>query len=81
VLVRGEHKHLTPVEYKLLAVLIKNAGRIVTHSEIVEQVWGRENAAGPLRMFMSRLRSKLEVDPAEPRHFVTVRGIGYRLDV
>jgi len=81
VLVRGDPKHLTPVEYKLLAVLIKNAGRVVTHAELVEQVWRRESAPGPLRMFMSRLRRKLEVDPAKPRHFVTVRGIGYRLDV
>jgi two-component system, OmpR family, KDP operon response regulator KdpE len=81
VLVRGERKHLTPVEYKLLAVLIKNAGRVVTHAELAEQVWGLESAhAGPLRMFMSRLRSKLEVDPAEPRRLVTVWGIGYRLE-
>ncbi len=82
VLVRGERKYLTPVEYKLLAVLIKNAGPVMTHSELAEQVWGLENAhAGSLRMFMSRLRSKLEVDPAEPRHFLTVWGIGYRLEV
>jgi two-component system KDP operon response regulator KdpE len=77
----GAEVHLTPTEYKLLAVLIRHAGRVTTHRQLLEHVWGA-NYAGQthyLRVYMAQLRHKLELDPARPRLLATEPGVGYRL--
>jgi two-component system KDP operon response regulator KdpE len=73
--------HLTPIEYRLLALLAQNAGRVLTHRQILEQVWGRGHGqqAHYLRVFMAQLRRKIEADPARPKLLVTEQGVGYRL--
>jgi two-component system KDP operon response regulator KdpE len=83
VVVRGEETHLTPIEYKLLAVLVKHAGMVVTHRHMLEQVWGPGHAHQMqyLRVYMTQLRHKLERVPAHPKHLVTEAGVGYRLRV
>jgi two-component system KDP operon response regulator KdpE len=83
VLVRGEEVHLTPIEYKLLAALVKHAGMVLTHRHLLEQVWGPGHAHQMqyLRVYMTQLRHKLENDPARPKFLVTETGIGYRLKV
>jgi len=80
---RGAEVHLTPIEYKLLATLVKHAGNVQTHHQLLEQVWGpgRENQMQYLRVYMTQLRHKLEREPARPRYLVTETGIGYRLRV
>jgi two-component system KDP operon response regulator KdpE len=73
--------HLTPIEYKLLTTLAKSAGKVITHRQLLKEVWG-PNAANQthyLRVYMAQLRHKLEVDPARPKHFATEPGVGYRL--
>ena len=79
--VRGEEIHLTPIEYKLLALLVKHAGMVLTHRQLLEQVWGPGHAHQMqyLRVYMTQLRHKLEEEPARPKHFVTEPGVGYRL--
>jgi two-component system KDP operon response regulator KdpE len=80
VSVEGKEVHLTPLEYKLLTVLIKNAGKVITHSQLLREVWG-PNASGQthyLRIYMAQLRHKLEKDPARPKFFRNEPGIGYR---
>jgi two-component system KDP operon response regulator KdpE len=79
--VRGQEIHLTPIEYKLLALLVKHAGMVLTHRQLLEQVWGPGHAHQMqyLRVYMTQLRHKLEKEPARPRHFVTEPGVGYRL--
>jgi two-component system, OmpR family, KDP operon response regulator KdpE len=75
--------HLTPIQYRLLAVLVKHAGRVLTHQQILKEVWGpsySENAHY-LRIYMSQLRQKLEVDPTQPKFLLTESGVGYRLKV
>jgi two-component system KDP operon response regulator KdpE len=81
VVVRGEEVHLTPIEYKLLALLIKHAGMVVTHRNMLDQVWGPGHAHQMqyLRVYMTQLRHKLEREPAHPKHLVTEAGVGYRL--
>jgi two-component system KDP operon response regulator KdpE len=83
VVVRGEEMHLTPIEYKLLALLVKHAGMVVTHRHMLEQVWGPGHAHQMqyLRVYMTQLRHKLERVPAQPKHLVTEAGVGYRLRV
>ena len=78
---RGQILHLTPTEFKLLACLVRNAGRVVTHRQLLTDVWGAEFTEHThyLRLYMAQLRAKIEVDPAEPRHLLTETGIGYRL--
>lgn len=78
---RGQILHLTPTEFKLLACLVRNAGRVVTHRQLLTDVWGAEFTEHThyLRLYMGQLRAKIEVDPAEPRHLLTETGIGYRL--
>lgn len=73
--------HLTPIEYRLLATLIKNAGKVVTHSQLLKEVWGPPymNQTQYLRVYMAQLRHKLEADPARPRFFMNEPGVGYRL--
>ncbi|MBK6999236.1 MAG: response regulator [Rhodoferax sp.] len=78
---RNQILHLTPTEFKLLACLVRNAGRVVTHRQLLTDVWGAEFTEHThyLRLYMGQLRAKIEVDPAEPRHLLTETGIGYRL--
>lgn len=76
----GEEIHLTPIEYKLLCLLAKNTGKVLTHHYMVEQVWGAGGADTPaLRVFMATLRRKLEPDPSHPQYLQTHVGIGYRM--
>jgi two-component system, OmpR family, KDP operon response regulator KdpE len=81
VVVRGEDVHLTPIEHKLLAALVRNAGMVQTHRHLLEEVWGpgHENEMQYLRVYMTQLRHKLERKPARPRYLLTEPGIGYRL--
>jgi two-component system KDP operon response regulator KdpE len=83
VRVRGAEVHLTPIEYKLLTELAKHAGLVVTHRQLLEQVWGpgHTHQMQYLRVYMTQLRHKLEQTPARPRHLVTEPGIGYRLKI
>jgi len=77
----GKHVHLTPTEYRLLAVLAGNAGRVMTNPQLLRAVWGPGHAESGhyLRIYMGHLRHKLEDDPAQPRHLLTETGVGYRL--
>jgi two-component system, OmpR family, KDP operon response regulator KdpE len=81
VSLRGEEVHLTPTEYELLRVLIKNKGQVLLHSDLLGRVWGEEyrNDLAILRVNVSRLRQKLEEDPREPKYILTVSGVGYTL--
>jgi len=81
VFVAGREIHLTPNEYKLLEVLLRYSENVVTHRQLLREVWGPEHVEESqyLRVFMRQLRTKLETDPANPRHFITESGIGYRL--
>ena len=81
VLLRGEEVHLTPIEYKLLAVLVRHAGRVVTHRQLLQEVWGPSfgDQTHYLRVYMQQLRKKLEETPAHPRYLRTEPGVGYRL--
>ncbi|MEO8279382.1 MAG: two-component system response regulator KdpE [Ideonella sp.] len=78
---RGSEVHLTPIEYRLLGVLTANAGRVLTHRHLLREVWGPSHVESThyLRVYMGTLRQKLEDDPAQPKHFVTETGVGYRL--
>lgn len=78
---RGVEVHLTPIEYRLLGVLIANAGRVITHPYLLREVWGPTHSESKhyLRVYMGNLRQKLEDDSAQPRHIVTETGVGYRL--
>lgn len=81
VIHRGEEEvHLTPIEFRLLAVLLNNAGKVLTQRQLLNQVWGPNAVEHShyLRIYMGHLRQKLEQDPARPRHFITETGIGYR---
>jgi two-component system KDP operon response regulator KdpE len=80
---RGVEVHLTPLEYKLLAVLIKNAGKVLTHRFLLKEVWGPQSSQEShyLRVFVASLRRKLEDDPARPRYLLTEQGVGYRFAV
>jgi two-component system KDP operon response regulator KdpE len=81
VRVAGEEVHLTPTQYKLLAALVRHAGRVRTHRQLLKDVWG-PNAVEQtpyLRVYMTQLRHKLEQDPARPRYLTTEIGVGYRL--
>jgi two-component system KDP operon response regulator KdpE len=73
--------HLTRTEYRLLALLVKNAGKVLSHRQILESVWGPRHGedAQYVRVYMGHLRRKIEKDPARPRYLVTEPGIGYRL--
>ena len=79
----GEALHLTPTEFKLLARLVRSAGRVVTHRQLLADVWGPEYTEHVhyLRLYMAQLRAKIEQEPAEPRHLLTETGVGYRLAV
>ena len=77
----GEELHLTPIEYKLLCLLSKNVGRVLTHTFITQNIWGSswENAVASLRVFMATLRKKIEKDVNSPQYIQTHVGIGYRM--
>jgi two-component system KDP operon response regulator KdpE len=81
--VDDEEVHLTPTEYKLLALLVRHAGRVVTHRQLLKEVWGPGFVEHTqyLRVFMGQLRHKLERDPTRPNHLVNEPGVGYRLRV
>jgi len=77
----GQAVHLTPIEFRLLATLIRHAGRVLTHRQLMGDVWGPSHADNThyLRIYMGHLRHKLERDPAQPEYIVTETGVGYRL--
>jgi two-component system KDP operon response regulator KdpE len=81
VLVRGAEIHVTRVEFKLLEVLIRHADQVVTHGQLLKEVWGpdHEDQLHYLRVYMLQLRRKLESDPARPKYLRTEAGVGYRL--
>ena len=81
VLLGGVEVHLTPIEYKLLTTLIQHAGKVLTHQQLLRQVWGPAytDEAHYLRVYMGQLRHKLEANPARPRYLLTEPGVGYRL--
>ena len=77
---RGAPVHLTPLEYRLLCVLLAIAGKVLTHRHLLRDVWGPSyvESSHYLRVYVGHLRQKLEDDPAQPRHFLTETGVGYR---
>lgn len=81
VFMKGQELHLTPIEYKLLCLLARNAGKVLTHTFITKEIWGSawENDVASLRVFMATLRKKIEQDPSNPRYIQTHIGVGYRM--
>jgi two-component system KDP operon response regulator KdpE len=81
VFVGEKEVHLTPIEYKLLALLIKHGGRVVTHRQLLREVWGPGSTENTqyLRVYMGQLRQKLELTPSRPAYLLTEPGVGYRL--
>ncbi|EPF5869467.1 two-component system response regulator KdpE [Morganella morganii] len=79
----GEEVHLTPIEFRLLTILIGHSGKVLTQRQLLNEVWGPNAVehAHYLRIYMGHLRQKLETDPARPQHFITETGIGYRFVV
>ena len=79
----GENVHLTPTEYRLLAVLVGNAGRVMTNPQLLRAVWGPSQSENGhyLRIYMGHLRHKLEADPTQPRYLLTETAVGYRLQL
>ncbi|NTU43440.1 MAG: response regulator [Nitrospirales bacterium] len=75
--------HLTPIEYRLLSVLIRNSGKVITHTHLLREVWGQSYTGQTeyLRVYMAQLRRKLEADPARPRFLINEPGVGYRLKI
>ena len=76
-----ESIHLSPIEYRLLSVLARNAGKVLTHRQLLNDVWGPNHSESShyLRIYMANLRQKLEQSPAQPKHLLTETGVGYRL--
>ncbi|MBS4960257.1 MAG: response regulator transcription factor [Clostridiales bacterium] len=76
-----EELHLTPIEYKLLCLLAKNVGKVLTHTFITQSIWGSswDNDIASLRVFMATLRKKIEVEPSSPQYIQTHIGVGYRM--
>lgn len=79
----GEPLHLTPIEYRLLCALLRGAGKVLTHRQLLREVWGPSYSESNhyLRIFVGHLRLKLEADPAQPRHILTETGVGYRFQL
>jgi two-component system KDP operon response regulator KdpE len=77
----GQEVHLTPTEYKLLATLVRHAGKVLTHRQLLKEVWGINfvNQSHYVRVYLAQLRQKIEADPARPRLLLTEPGVGYRL--
>lgn len=80
-LIDGNELHLTPIEYKLLCLLAHNVGRVLTHTYILKEIWGKnlESDVASLRVFMATLRKKIEKDPSHPKYIQTHVGVGYRM--
>jgi two-component system KDP operon response regulator KdpE len=78
----GAMLHLTPIEYRLLAVMALNAGKVMTHSQLLREVWGpgHNDSSHYVRVYMGHLRAKLERDPAQPQYLMTETAVGYRLN-
>jgi len=78
---RGTPIHLTPIEYRLLTLLIANSGKVLTHRQILREVWGPSHSEDGhyVRVYMGHLRQKLEDEPAQPKHILTETAVGYRL--
>lgn len=76
----GESVHLTPIEYRLLVMLATNAGKVITHRQLLREIWGPGQAENShyLRVYVGHLRRKLERDPAQPKHILTETAVGYR---
>jgi two-component system, OmpR family, KDP operon response regulator KdpE len=83
VLVAGREVRLSPIEYQLLTVLMRSPGRVLTHQQILRQVWGPRYAAqlNYLRVYMKKLRHKIELEPARPKYLVNELGVGYKLQM
>ena len=83
VWVRGAAVRLTPNEFRLLSVLVKNAGKVLVHSHLLREVWGPGSAEDThyLRVYMNQLRQKIEVNPSRPAYLITEPGVGYRLAI
>ena len=83
VFVAAQEVHLTPIEYKLLVVLVRHAGKVLTHRQLLKEVWGGNTVTQTpaLRVHMTQLRHKLERNPAQPQYLLTEPGVGYRLRV
>ena len=83
VTIEGHEVRLTPIQFKLLSVLAKHAGKVLTHRQLLIETWGQAHAREShyLRVYMGQLRVKLEHDPTRPRYLVTEHGIGYRLNI
>ena len=81
--VGDEEIHLTPIEYRLLTTMIKYAGKVITHRQLLKEVWGPDSVFEThyLRVYMAQLRRKIEADPARPEFLLTEPGVGYRLAV
>jgi two-component system KDP operon response regulator KdpE len=77
----GKELHLTPIEYKLLCLLAKNVGKVLTHTYITREIWGTSwnSDVASLRVFMATLRKKIERDPSQPKYIQTHVGVGYRM--
>ena len=81
VWIGGKEIHLSPIQYKLLTVLVRHAGKVVTHHQLLKEAWGPESDAGPesVRIYVHQLRRKIEADPVRPKYLKTESGVGYRL--
>ncbi|MDO9104446.1 MAG: response regulator [Methylovulum sp.] len=81
IFMAGHEVHLTPIEFRLLCELVRNAGFVVTHRQLLEKIWGASYVEHShyLRIYMGQLRHKIESDPTRPRYLLTEAGIGYRL--
>ena len=76
----GERVHLTPIEYKIMALLLRHPGKVLTHDYIIKEIWGPyANESRTLRVNMANIRRKIEKNPGEPRYILTEMGVGYRL--
>jgi len=80
VTIHGRSADLTPIEFNLLVYLMRHAGKVLSHRDILQNVWGKEygNEVEYLRVYMGHLRQKVEADPLQPKYILTERGIGYR---
>ena len=83
VFVSGKETHLTPTEWRLLSALLRHAGKVMTHRQLLNEAWGAAYMAQTqyLRVYMGQLRHKLEPDPARPKYLLTEPGVGYRLRI
>jgi two-component system KDP operon response regulator KdpE len=82
VIINGRRIKLTPIEFRLLSTLLKNAGRVVSHRKLLQAAWGKDEAdIRQLKVYIYYLRQKLENDPRNPRYILSERGAGYRLEI